>query len=383
MAPSARFHALLLAFVVLGSIGSLATYAHTVEIYAPDDAWEFRKGCGIDPRCIVRDPAGGCYNPWSDCVEVYVDDVWYVGNGELVDWDPNNTWAKFRLSENDGYEIPTWFLERGSHKLTMEFHRGPGVHASDDQTFRIFAMDWPEDGIIWDPQGTCQAHENVGHTRGVDIFFTEPNWNPAGIATENPVSPAHSGTLGQRGSGGDGGYRFWWKYGKKVRAGLISWFPADGIPKYTEKYVFTYYCHLDEYPEEDVSNAEEDNTGNASGTGSHLHFGVFLNETNAIPPYNNDYAVCPEDWLILPNPVRYVTGNVRRQNGTGIDGVKVYIQYRGHATTLGSGGFRCYVRPGTYRVTPVKSGWTFVPDYRDVTVTTYHVTGVDFTGQQQ
>ncbi len=88
-----------------------------------------------------------------------------------------------------------------------------------------------------------------------------------------------------------------------------------------------------------------------------------------------------DNYGILPVTVTSITcsGYVTDGAGAGITGVTVSAGAAGSATTDGSGVYTLSgLAAGTYTLTPSKSGYTFSPDSRTVTVPP-SATGVDFT----
>ena len=319
----------------------------SLDIYAPDDALEFRRGCQIDVRILVR-----YYRP-GDVVRLWVDDSL---KGDLSSpFHVGGRFAKFR------YVWDTSQSSRGAHVIRVHLLRGGRVIGNPDtQRVRIFAMRWPEPGIIW---GGFNLNPNIGRIhRGVDIWFSHPNYNVAGFPTAQPIEDAHEGiqnvpdTQDER-----GGWRYWLRTTEQKRVDLMG--ERDGIPVYKTRYVWTYYAHLLSHPRD---GKREDNSGNAETTGSHLHFSVFLSEDTNQPRYDSGECEDPIRWL-QPETFYVLTGRI---NGAG-NGVVVSIRggrVDGRVKTPGE-HFRVHIPPGTtVTITPQKEGYTFIPSSHTVTV---------------
>jgi hypothetical protein len=230
-------------------------------------------------------------------------------------------------------------------------------------------MRWPEPEIIW---GGFNLNPNIGRIhRGVDIWFSHPNYNVAGFPTAQPIEDAHEGiqnvpdTQDER-----GGWRYWLRTTEQKRVDLMG--ERDGIPVYKTRYVWTYYAHLLSHPRD---GKREDNSGNAETTGSHLHFSVFLSEDTNQPRYDSGECEDPIRWL-QPETFYVLTGRI---NGAG-NGVVVSIRggrVDGRVKTPGE-HLRVHIPPGTtVTITPQKEGYTFIPSSHTVTVNS-EVVEVDF-----
>ena len=262
----------------------------SVDIYAPDDALEFRRGCQIDVRIMVK------YYRSGDTIQLWVDDSLKA-----------NLTMPFYLSGNIAKFSYVWDTSQtqcGAHVIRAQLLRdGREIGFADTQRVRIFAMRWPEPGIIW-------GGFNPTSHRGVDIWFSDPYSNVAGFSTCQSIQNAHEGIEEQpTGQSRDGVYRYWVRTADKNRVDFIG--EKDGIPIYKERYVWTYYAHLKEHSSE---KKREDNSGNAATTGSHLHFSVFLSTTEERPNYSTGESEDPLRWL-QPETFYTLTGTITDQDG--------------------------------------------------------------------
>lgn len=356
-------------------LGSADAHVADVIIYAPDNEHKFRAGCQVYLRCQVYG-----YQSGDTLTASYWDGYQWNTLGTMEKFYQDGSFAKFKYEpiSTAGWQGHDYYY------LEAKLTGAGGRYAYDWQAMRIFTMTFPEPAQLYGGYGP-------GH-KGIDLWWASFGYTDAGVSIVNPISDAHDGEDLDYGTQpyGDGGYRYWREALKsgdnhdKIRIDFTE--VQAGIPKYEEKYVFTYYAHLKESPEE---YKREDNSGNASTTGSHLHFSVFLNSAPQKPNYSTGDDRDPEDYL-ESETFYTISGNVHDGNGNDLGGVQITVSSHGHAITYGTahgddyqypGRYRVYVCPGTYSVTPYKSGWTFTPSYAIVDVTTSSQTQ-DFTGSE-
>ena len=103
--------------------------------------------------------------------------------------------------------------------------------------------------------------------------------------------------------------------------------------------------------------------------------------SNLVPgDTNGTYDVFVHDRGSGPGPTYSISGHVRDSSGNPIFGVVVSAGAAGSATTDGNGAYTITgLAAGTYTLTPSKSGYTFTPATRTVSVPP-DATGKDFTG---
>jgi hypothetical protein len=111
---------------------------------------------------------------------------------------------------------------------------------------------------------------------------------------------------------------------------------------------------------------------------------AFDSETGtAYVEYETETGLVPPVKLLdILQPTYGLSGLVRTSGGIGIAGVTMNMTGLKSATTItGSGGnYNFSVTNGDYTITPAKTGCTFIPDNRPVTLAGSDVTGQDFTG---
>jgi len=98
-----------------------------------------------------------------------------------------------------------------------------------------------------------------------------------------------------------------------------------------------------------------------------------------VPMGPQDYALVASGGL----PNTYISGTVASSSGAGVQGALIMLVWANglkRVTTNLSGKYLTRVAPGTYSVQIGKSGWTFTPRARVVTVSSAPVENVDFRG---
>ena len=137
-----------------------------------------------------------------------------------------------------------------------------------------------------------------------------------------------------------------------------------------------------------------DNTGHTTTTGSDGRYTLsgLVAGTYTITPNKSGYTFSPPSRTVTVPPdatgvdftgsllIYSISGRVMDSSGNPISGVTI-SDNAGHTTTTGSDGRYTLsgLAAGTYTITPSKSGYTFSPTSRTVTVPP-DATGVDFTG---
>lgn len=132
-------------------------------------------------------------------------------------------------------------------------------------------------------------------------------------------------------------------------------------------------------------NGTSDNTNNVESvdiaspvSGSYT---VTVSGTN-VPSGPQPFALAISGML----PSGYGAGTVTTASGAPVQGATITATGSEGSQTISTGASGSYtmpLSPGTYTITPSKTGWTFDPTSREITVTENPVTGVDFVGTGQ
>jgi len=94
-------------------------------------------------------------------------------------------------------------------------------------------------------------------------------------------------------------------------------------------------------------------------------------------------------WLVPPDVARHlmlsaVSGHVLDQHGSPLTGVTVRLTPTGQSVVTGADGSFAFgeLASGRYTITPLRSGYTFSPTGRSITLSGEDVTGLEFVGQE-